>query len=123
MIFVNNLEKQTAVSQEEYEILLKLLAPFAPHITEELWSILGHEDSIHLQPWPEHDSSKLEKEEVTLAIQINGKVRASLVVHRGISEQEIEEKTLALPEVKKWLKDSVPKKVIIVPGKIVSIVI
>ena len=122
MIFVNNLDKQKTVSQEEYEILLKLLVPFAPHITEELWSMLGHEDSIHLQPWPEYDSSKLEKEEVTLAIQINGKVRASLVVHRRASEQEIKEKTLTLPEVKKWLKDSVPKKIIVVPDKIVSIV-
>ena len=125
MILVNAFEKQEIVSRNDFETLLKLLAPFAPHITEELWHLLGHpmSKSIHNESWPAFDFSKLETEEVTLIIQINGKMRASLVVHRGISEREVEEKTLALPEVKRWLKDSVPKKIIIVPGKVVSIVV
>ncbi|MEX2013341.1 MAG: class I tRNA ligase family protein, partial [Parcubacteria group bacterium] len=122
MIYTNVLDKQEKVSQKEFEILLVLLAPFAPHITEELWRALGHKDSIHAESWPTYDSKKLLKDEITLAIQINGKVRANLVIRREQNEEEIKAATLALPEVKKWLYGKEPKKVIVVPERIISLV-
>ncbi|MFH1473022.1 MAG: class I tRNA ligase family protein [bacterium] len=125
MIFVNQFDKYQGISKSEYEILLRLLAPFAPHITEELWHRLGHpmSKSIHLEPWPEYDEKQLETDEVTLAIQINGKIRANLTVSRTEREDEVKAKTLALPEVDKWLAGKEPKRIIVVPGKIVSIVV
>ena len=109
------------ISQEEFRTLILLLAPFAPHITEELWSLLGHKDSIHIQNWPTYDSKKLIKDEITLAIQINGKIRASLSISRHQSEVDLKERILMLPEVNKWLNGKEPKKIIVVPGKIISI--
>ncbi|MDP3875195.1 MAG: class I tRNA ligase family protein [bacterium] len=122
MIYTNALDKQEQVTQKEFEVLLILLAPFAPHITEELWRALGHKDSIHTQNWPTYNPKKLLKDEITLAIQINGKVRANLLVSREQSEEEIRATVLALPEVKKWLDGKELKKVIIVPRRVVSIV-
>ncbi|MBI2065680.1 MAG: class I tRNA ligase family protein, partial [Candidatus Zambryskibacteria bacterium] len=122
MIYVNALDKQKQISKDEFEILLKLLAPFAPHITEELWSILGHKDSIHTQSWPIYDLKKIEKDGIFLAVQVNGKVRTSLAVSRGQSEDEIKAAALALQEVKKWLDGKEPKKIIVVPERVVSIV-
>jgi len=123
MIWLNTMEKTVeGFSRKEFEILLILLAPFAPHMTEELWSLLGHKDSIHTETWPIFDPKKIETDEMTMAVQINGKVRASLVVGREQNEEEIRAKALAIPEVEKWLVGKEPKKVIVVPGKIISIV-
>ena len=122
MIYVNALDKKDKISQEEFKTLILLLAPFAPHITEELWSVLGHRDSIHLQSWPTYDSKKLMKDEITLAVQINGKIRASLSISRNQSEADLKKRVLMLPEVNKWLNGKEPKKIIVVPGKIISIV-
>ena len=123
MIWINTRERaKVGFSKKEFETLLHLLAPFAPHITEELWANLGHKDSIHTENWPTYDPKKLEMGEVTLAVQINGKVRASLVVTSGQSEEEIKILALSLPEVKKWLNDKEPRKVLVVPRKIISIV-
>jgi len=123
MIFINALEKHGIIGQEQWKVFLKLLAPFAPHITEELWSTLGVDHgSIHLEKWPRYDSSKLETEEITMAIQVNGKMRACLIVQHDQSEEEIKILALSLPEVKKWLNDKEPRKVLVVPRKIISIV-
>ncbi|MEX2014048.1 MAG: class I tRNA ligase family protein, partial [Parcubacteria group bacterium] len=121
MILVNDLGKKSEIHKEEYEILLKLLAPFAPHITEELWSMLGHKDSVHTQSWPAYDPGKIEKEDVAIAIQIDGKVRSSIIVSLGQSEEEVKTAVFALPEVQKWLKGKEPKKIIFVPKRIISI--
>ncbi|OHB14643.1 MAG: leucine--tRNA ligase [Candidatus Zambryskibacteria bacterium RIFCSPLOWO2_12_FULL_45_14] len=122
MIYVNALEKYDKVSIEEYETLLKLLAPFAPHMTEELWHTLGHKSSVHTENWPVYDPSKLLKDEIVIAVQVNGKVRANLPISRGQDEAEIKIQALNLDEVKKWLDGKEPKKVIVVPEKIISIV-
>jgi len=122
MIYVNTLDKKNKISQEEFKTLILLLAPFAPHITEELWLLLGRKDSIHIQNWPTYDSKKLIKDEIILAVQINGKVKANVLVSRDQSEEEIKTMALALPEVNKWLKGKKPERVIVVPRKIISIV-
>ena len=122
MIFANTMDKQEKVSQKEFETLLLLLAPFAPHITEELWASLGHKDSIHIENWPTYDQKKIEKDEITLAVQVNGKVRASLSVSRSQSDEEMRVAALSLVEIKKWLNGKEPKRVIIVPKRIISIV-
>jgi len=122
MIYANTLDKQEKVSQTELETLLLLLAPFAPHITEELWASLGHKGSIHIENWPAYDQKKIEKDEITLAVQVNGKVRASLSVSRSQSDEEMRVAALSLVEIKKWLNGKEPKRVIIVPKRIISIV-
>jgi leucyl-tRNA synthetase len=122
MILVNEFDKSGNVSREEYETLLKLLAPFAPHLSEELWQSLGHSDSIHLQPWPKHDEAQLEKSEATIVVQVNGRVRASFVAPANLLEKEAIERAQNLPEVQKWLVDKAVKKAIYVPRKVVNIV-
>ena len=122
MIYVNSLDKKDKISQEEFRTLILLLAPFAPHITEELWLLLGRKDSIHIQNWPTYDSKKLIKDEIILNVQINGKIRANLSISRNQSEADLKKRVLMLPEVHKWLNGKEPKKIIIVPGKIISIV-
>lgn len=122
MIYANALEKHGKVTQEEYETLLKLLAPFAPHITEELWHELGHGASIHDEEWPKYDRTLLDEQEVVYAIQVNGKVRSTLRLSSQASEKEAEKKAVSLPEVVKWLDGKDIKKVIVVPKKVVNIV-
>ena len=122
MVWLNTREKaEEGFSKKEFETLLLMLAPFAPHITEELWQALGHKNSIHTEKWPVYDPEKMEREEMNLAVQVDGKVRATLTVLRGQSEDEIRTAALALPAVQKWLGGKEPKKVIVVPKRIVSI--
>jgi len=105
--------------------LLNLLAPFAPHIAEELWSLIGHEDSIHLQTWLTHDPDALIVDEITLVIQINGKVRGSLQVPSSASndKQALEEFARNSETAKKYLEGKEIKKVIAVVGKLVNFVV
>jgi leucyl-tRNA synthetase len=123
MIYVNNLDKRETVSQVELETLLLLLAPFAPHMTEEMWESLGHKNSIHRESWPEYDASKLVSGEVVIVVQVNGKVRAKFAAGSGIIEGEAVAEALKLPEVAKWIGDKNVTKCIYVPGKLVNIVI
>lgn len=104
------------------EALLKLLAPFAPHIAEELWHQLGHSDSIHTSEWPMWDDKYLQQDEVTVVVQVNGKVRAQLSVPTGSDQKVVEDLALADENVKKFV-DGAPKKVIFVPNKLISFVV
>ena len=123
MIYTNTLEKRGGVTKDEYEALLKLLAPFAPHMTEELWGTLGHSESVHATPWPAYDESKLIKSEITMVVQVNGKVRAQIVVSKDQNQDEIEKLALSNTDVSKWLEGVEVKKVIVIPGKVVNIVV
>lgn len=123
MVWVNGLEKKENISKGEFSALLKILSPFAPHIAEELWRSLGNGGSIQGELWPSYDESKLLTDELTIAVQVNGKVRASLVVPRDMSDKELEERALKLPEIQKWTAGKETKKVIVVPGKVVNIVL
>ena len=122
MIFVNDLEKKEKISKEEYETLLKLLAPFAPHMAEELWHSLGHSDSIHSQSWPGYDETKLVSEVVTIVVQVNGRVRGKFEALRALDEAEAFELAENLPETQKRVGDKAVKNRIYVPRKLVNIV-
>ena len=124
MIFANDLEKRKGISQEEYETLLKLLAPFAPHMTEESWHQLGHSmsKSIHEELWPKFDETKLVSETVTIVVQVNGKVRAKFTTQSIVEEKEAIDLAMNLPETQKWVGDKKVEKTIYVPGKLVNIV-
>jgi leucyl-tRNA synthetase len=118
-------DKSSATFLEGIETLLTLLAPFAPHIAEELWSLIGHADSIHLQTWLTHDPEALIVDEITLVIQINGKVRGSLQVPSSASndKQALESYARSSEAAQKYLEGKEIKKVIAVVGKLVNFVV
>ena len=118
-------DKSSATFLEGVETLLTLLAPFAPHIAEELWTLIGNEGSIHLQSWLTHDPDALIVDEITLVIQINGKVRGSLQVPSSASndKQALEEYARSSDAAQKYLEGKEIKKVIAVVGKLVNFVV
>ena len=113
----------SGVYQEGIGTLLILLAPFAPHIAEELWHNLGHENSIHLQTWPELDPDALVVDEITLVIQIRGKTRGTIQVPANSSKEELEKLARDSDIGKRNLEGKEVKKVIVVPGKLVNFVV
>ena len=109
---------------EAIDIYLRMLAPVAPHIAEELWTtVLGKDYSIHTQSWPEVDEEAAAEEQITLVVQVNGKVRDRITVPVDVGEEEAKKIALASEAVKKHLGDSEPRKVIVVPGRLVNIVV
>ena len=113
----------TEVLREAVEAVLSLLAPFAPFICEELWQALGNDESIHLQPWPSFDQDLARPEVITLVVQVNGKVRDRLTVPADMSLEEMEQRALACENAQRFMGDGQVKKVIVVPGKLVNIVV
>jgi leucyl-tRNA synthetase len=105
------------------ESLLKILAPFAPHITEELWYQLGNTTTIHIDTWPEWNDKYLTTSEMTIIVQVNGKLRTKLLLPTETSEEEIKERALSDENVRKFVHQRQLEKVIYIPGKLVSIVI
>jgi len=108
---------------EAVESMLLLLAPIAPHITEELWERKGNEYSVHQQPWPTWNEEVVREESITLIIQINGKVRDKMVVPAGLNDDELNKIALSSERIKSWLMNKKPKKVIVVKGRLVNIVV
>jgi len=123
MILANELEKQPAIAVGDYAMFLQLLAPFAPHIAEELWLALGKDTSIFSQRWPQFEENFLRNAQINLAVQINGKLRDVLVVDAEIAEEAVKEFALASEKIKNHLAGKEIKKIIFVPGKLLSIVI
>jgi len=123
MILANELEKEEKISSEYYSLFLILLAPFAPHITEELWQKLGHKESISLEKWPEPRPELLKEEKITLIIQVNGKVRDKIEVEADISEEKARDLAVSQKKIKNWVEGKEIKKVIFVPNKLINIVI
>jgi leucyl-tRNA synthetase len=115
--------KDSPVYQEGIEALVKLLAPFAPHITEELWHALGHEDSVHQQNWLEADPEALTVDEINLVIQIKGKTRGTVSVPANASKEELETYARQSQAAQRYLEGKEVKKVIVVPGKLVNFVV
>jgi len=113
----------SAVWSEAIRILLILLAPTAPHMTEELWQRRGYEYSIHNQLWPSFDETLAKEDEITVAVQVNGKLRDKLVVSADTSGEEVRTLALASERVKSHTDGKTIRKVIYVPGRVVSIVV
>ena len=105
------------------QTLLLLMAPLAPHITEELWELLGHPYSIHKQPWPDYFPQIAAEEILQIVIQINGKVRDKIEVAATINKDDVEKRALQQDRIKELLLDQTPKKIIYVPGKLINIVV
>jgi len=110
------------VLREALESLARLLGPMMPHLAEEIWQELGGSGLLAEQPWPKADPNLVRDEQVTLAVQINGKLRATLDVPRDSATGAVEDAALALPQVARWLDGHPPRKVIVVPNRIVNIV-
>jgi leucyl-tRNA synthetase len=123
MICVNELTGLKCRKRAILEKLLIVLAPFAPHITEELWHCLGHDTTIFDAQWITHDEQFLIENRITYAVSFNGKTRFSLELPADMSREEIEKTVPAHENALKWTEGKTPKKVIVVPGKIVNIVI
>ncbi len=123
MICINEIDKVGSVHVNEFKMLLQILAPFAPHMTDELWEQLGEKKSIHIAPWPMFDPKKIIDDTVTIGIQINGKVRSEITLELNATLEQVQEIVLNVPEVQKWIEGKQVKKFIYVPGKIISIVI
>ena len=105
------------------ESLIQILAPFAPHITEELWHEMGHDDTVHVGHWPKWDEKYLKSSVVTIIVQVNGKLRAKLELPSDMDKQGVEAAALADENVQKFTNNKPPKKMVYVPGKLVNIVV
>lgn len=123
MIFVNKAKEVGTVSAEIWEGLLKVVAPFAPFITDELWQRAGHSGSIHLESWPTFDPNKLVSDTIEVAVQVNGKLRDTIMVLADANETEVITKAKASENVQKHLGGKKVKKEIYIQGRVVNIVV
>jgi leucyl-tRNA synthetase len=123
MEFVNYFTAQEIRPRGCMEDFVRMLAPMAPHICEELWQALGHSDSLVCEPWPVFDSRHVQESTIELPIQVNGKVRGRITVSAHATDTELEQAALADPRVVKSLEGKTPRKVIVVPRKLINIVI
>lgn len=123
MIFVNEVYKAKEVYKPYLEGFLKPFACICPHLGEEIWSMIGHDDVIDFEAWPTYDESKLVKSEVEMAIQVNGKLRSTIKIHLDASNEEVEDLALQDENVKKYLDQKQIVKVIVVKNKICNIVV
>lgn len=120
MIFVNAAEAK-GITKKQYQAFVAILAPFAPHVAEELWRELGNKKSVHLGPWPKFDAKKLLADEVTIVVQINGKVRAQIVLPADSAEASV--RAAAEAATAKWLEGKSIRKAIFVANRLVNFVI
>ncbi len=122
MVFMNACQKVDKIPREYAEGFVKLMAPVAPHMMEEIWHVFGHDESVQLAAWPTYDASKLVESTVEMAVTVNGKKRGNFQIAKGASREEAQAAATALPHVKEFLEGKEIKKVIVVPNKIVNIV-
>jgi len=123
MIFLNEVGKLDFISRDVYEKFLQLLSPFAPHITEEIWFNLGNKNSIHLSIWPSFDENLIKDEEIKVVVQINGKVRAEMMIGVEEKEEEVKNKACKNSGILKYLAGKDIKKVIYVKNRLINIVL
>ena len=123
MIFINEVYKEEYFPRKYAEDFIKLLNPVAPFISEEIWQLLGHKETIAYEIWPTYDESKLVETEKEIAVQVNGKVRATITMNINDSEEVVKEKALAQDNVKKFTEGKEIVKIIVIKGKIVNIVV
>ena len=123
MICLNELQEQKSANRRVMELFTRVIAPFAPFIAEEFWHQLGHEESVADASWPEWNEAYLVEDSVKYPVSFNGKMRYMIEVPAGTDPKEVERIALAEPAAAKWLGDKAPRKVIVVPGKIVNVVV
>ncbi len=123
MAFTNDVYARGKITREEYRILIQLLNPIAPHITEELWEMMENKVSLHDNPWPVYDENKLVEDEIEIAVQLNGKVRSTIKIPTGAEKSVVEKITLENDRIKELVKDKTILKIIVIPDKIVNIVV
>ncbi|MFZ0034092.1 MAG: leucine--tRNA ligase [Sedimentisphaerales bacterium] len=123
MIFINHLSKQEIRPKSVVEKFILVLAPFAPHIAEELWERLGHTESLAYESWPEYDKGLIKEKEIELVVQVNGKIKDRIVISADVDEGQIKQKALACEKVKKALDGKEPKKIIVIKSRLVNVVI
>ncbi|OZI11150.1 leucine--tRNA ligase [Bacillaceae bacterium SAS-127] len=122
MVFVNEAYKADTLPKPFIEGLVQLLSPIAPHMTEELWGKLGHNETISYQPWPTFDETKLVDDEVEIVVQVNGKLKTKLMISKEATREEMEQIAMNDEKVKEQIEGKTVRKVIAVPGKLVNIV-
>lgn len=122
MIFINEVYRINKLPREYAEGFVKMISCIAPHIGEEMWQKLGHNNTIAYEKWPTFDENKLVKKEMTLAVQVNGKLRDTITVSVDASEEEIKEKALASANVQKHLANLTIRKIMVIKNRIVSVV-
>src|SRR5213075_2536301 len=123
MEYVNQLREQGAGSRELLEPLVIMLAPYAPHIAEELWEVLGHKETVVAARWPAYDEKLASAGDVEIAVQVNGKLRSRLTVPRGMAEKAVLDRALADEAVKKFVDGQKLKKVIYVQDRLLTLVV
>ena len=123
MVFINHVYKNKKISLEYLEGFIKMLSPVAPHISEEIWSIIGHNESITYSEWPKYDKNKLKKTMIEIAVQVNGKLRGKFTSKVNSSKNDLLTKALDIPNVRKFILNKSIIKKIVIPNKIVNLVV
>ena len=122
MILLNYLTKLNRISKDSINIFLQLLAPLAPHISEELWEKLDNKGVISSASWPKYDEAALKRAEMEIVIQVNGKTRDKISVSSSITNEELEKLAAELQSVKKWTEGKTIRKIIVVPSRLINVV-
>ena len=123
MIYCNHLQKCNTVSKKLIEELVIILSPFVPHIAEEFWSLLGQSQTISYQSWPQYSEDLIQLDEVTIAVQVNGKLRANINVSKDSNESDVISEAMSLENVKKFTSDGNIVKTIYVPNRLLNFVV
>ena len=123
MIYCNHLQKCSTVSKKLIEELVIILSPFVPHLSEEFWSLLGHSETITYQPWPQFDEGLIQLDEVTIAVQVNGKLRANINIAKDSDEKDVISEAMSLENVKKFTSEGNVVKTIYVSNRLLNFVV
>ncbi|MFI5260766.1 MAG: class I tRNA ligase family protein, partial [Candidatus Paceibacteria bacterium] len=123
MILMNAIEKEGSIGKEQWRTFLKALAPFAPHVTEELWEKAGETGSIHLASWPTYDETLFTPSETEVTVQVNGKRRGGVMLAIDATEADALQAARLLPAVAAALGGNEPSRVVYVPGRIINLVV
>ncbi|MEZ5397965.1 MAG: class I tRNA ligase family protein [Bryobacterales bacterium] len=123
MIFVNEAQKHGKVRTDQLEAFVRILAPFAPHVGEELWERLGHTESVSAAPWPAFDEAKIARDVINIAVQVNGKLRGQVQVAADADKDSVIALAKADPAVAKHLEGVTLRREVYVPGRLVNLVV
>jgi leucyl-tRNA synthetase len=121
--FTDSSPQGRAIVQESLELIVQMLSPIVPHAAHALWRHLGHDDLLLDRAWPEADPAALVQDSLDIVVQVNGKLRGRVTVPAGATQEQLREAALADEQVQKWIEGKPLRKVIVVPGKLVNVVV